>query len=60
MAYYITNSCTRCGACVEECPTTSISESDPIFLIDADTCNDCMACVPICPLEAINKLTIKL
>lgn len=56
MAYAIDNACTRCGACVEECPTNAITESEPTYLIDADTCTDCMACVPVCPVDAIRKV----
>jgi ferredoxin len=55
MAYIIDSHCTKCSACVEECPTNAITASDPIFLIDGDACIDCMACVPICPAEAIKK-----
>lgn len=59
MAHYIEQGCIRCGACVEECPTNSISSAEPIFLIDADTCTDCMVCVPVCPVDVIKKLKIK-
>lgn len=57
MSHVITKECTRCGACVEECPTDSIMKAEPTFLIDADTCTDCMACVPVCPVDAIKKLS---
>lgn len=60
MSHYITKECTACGICASECPTDSITEAKPIFLIDADTCTDCMACVPVCPVDAIKKLGIKL
>jgi len=53
MPYFINKNCTRYNACLDECPTKSISEDVPTFLIDADTCSECMACVSVCPVEAI-------
>jgi NAD-dependent dihydropyrimidine dehydrogenase PreA subunit len=58
MAHYIEKNCTRCAACLPECPTESIISAEPIFLIDADTCTDCMACIPVCPVEAIRRLNL--
>lgn len=59
MSHFINKDCTQCGVCVDECPTDSIIEAEPIYLIDADTCTDCMACVPVCPVDAIKKLVTK-
>ena len=59
MPHYIDKNCTKCGACIVECPTDSIIDAQPIYLIDADTCTDCMACVPVCPVDAIHKLVVK-
>ncbi|NOY12769.1 MAG: 4Fe-4S dicluster domain-containing protein [Deltaproteobacteria bacterium] len=53
MAYAISEECIACGACVDTCPTSSISEDDPIYVIDAATCTDCAACVDSCPVAAI-------
>ena len=51
MAYFIHDTCTACGACVDECPTDCISEGD-IYVIDADECIDCGACADVCPVDA--------
>ena len=65
MAYQITDDCTACGLCVDGCPTSAISEGDPIYLIDADKCNECETrddnpgvsqCAEVCPVEAAVKL----
>ena len=55
MAYIITDDCISCGACVEECPTSAISEGDGKYVIDADTCISCGACADTCPAEAISE-----
>ena len=52
LAYTITDECTACGSCVDECPVEAISEGD-IYVIDADLCTDCGACATVCPVEAI-------
>lgn len=52
MAYIITDECIACGACMVECPTGSISEGDPKYIIDADSCTDCAACANVCPTGA--------
>ncbi len=59
MSHFIDKNCTRCGACLEECPTKSIADAEPTYLIDADTCTDCMACVPVCPVDAIHPVVKK-
>ena len=53
MAYFITDDCINCGACVADCPTNAISEGDGKFVIDAADCIDCDACVASCPVDAI-------
>ncbi|MCL2049854.1 MAG: 4Fe-4S binding protein [Defluviitaleaceae bacterium] len=53
MAYKITDACVSCGACVDECPVSCISEGSPIYVINADACIDCGACAGTCPAEAI-------
>ena len=52
MAYIITDECIACGACVEECPVSAISEGDGKYVIDADTCISCGACAGACPVGA--------
>jgi len=53
MAYKITDECTMCGSCIDECALEAISEGDPKYVIDADTCTDCGACEAACPGGAI-------
>jgi NAD-dependent dihydropyrimidine dehydrogenase PreA subunit len=53
MAYKITDDCTACGSCIDECPVEAITEGDPIYGIDAEACTDCGACCDVCPTEAI-------
>lgn len=56
MAYLISKACTKCGACLAECPTGSITEGKDRYLIDADTCQNHAACVAVCPVDAISKM----
>ncbi len=53
MAYVISDDCTACGACIDECPVDAIEEGD-IYKIDPDLCTDCGACAEVCPVEAIS------
>lgn len=53
MAYFISDDCVSCGACVSECPVDAISEGSDKYVIDADACTDCGACAEACPSEAI-------
>ena len=55
MAHVISEDCTACGSCVDECPVTAITEGDPIYIIDAETCTDCAACTEVCPVAAISE-----
>lgn len=52
MAYRITDQCTACGLCKDECPAEAISEGD-IYVIDKEKCTECGACMEACPNEAI-------
>ena len=60
MAMKITDECIACGACVTECPTSSITEGN-IYIIDAKTCVECEGhydspqCASVCPVECIVK-----
>ncbi len=53
MAYKITDACTMCGSCAEECPANAISEGKNTYVIDKDACTECGTCVDVCPAEAI-------
>ncbi len=53
MAYVISDDCTACGTCIDECPVEAISEGD-IYKIDPDVCTDCGSCAEVCPVEAIH------
>ncbi|HOA84564.1 MAG: 4Fe-4S binding protein [Clostridiales bacterium] len=52
MAYKISDDCTACGTCVEECAVEAISENDGKYVIDPEICIDCGACAGVCPVEA--------
>lgn len=52
LAYVITEECTACGSCLDECPVEAISEGD-IYVIDAELCTDCGDCAAVCPVECI-------
>ena len=53
MAYVISDECTACGTCIDECPVEAITEGD-IYVIDPELCTDCAACADVCPVEAIS------
>lgn len=53
MPHVIQKTCTKCGACLPECPTGSIIEGKDKYVIDADTCADHALCVAVCPVDAI-------
>ncbi|HPA71318.1 MAG: 4Fe-4S binding protein [Spirochaetes bacterium] len=53
MAYKITDACTSCGTCAEECPASAISEGKNTYVIDKEACTECGTCVDVCPAEAI-------
>jgi len=54
MPHVISKACTKCGACLTECPTGSIIEGKEQYYIDADTCADHGACANVCPVNAIS------
>lgn len=51
MGYKITDECTACGSCADECPAEAIKEGD-IYVI-TDECTECGSCVDVCPANAI-------
>lgn len=52
--YVISDECTTCGACKDECPVDAIQEGDSKYTI-TDACIDCGACADACPVEAISQ-----
>ena len=53
MAYKITDSCVKCGACADACPLGIITEGDDRYEINADECVGCRTCAGECPNDAI-------
>jgi ferredoxin len=57
MAMKIVDTCISCGACEPECPNTSISAGDSIYLIAPAKCTECVGaydsprCIEVCPVE---------
>ena len=52
--YVISDECTTCGACQDECPVDAIKSGDTKYTI-SDDCIDCGACADSCPVEAISE-----
>ncbi|MEW6685842.1 MAG: 4Fe-4S binding protein [Candidatus Edwardsbacteria bacterium] len=55
MAYVITDVCTSCGECVENCPNGAIVEGEGKYEITED-CVECGACLDACPVGAIKEV----
>ena len=56
MAYkIITDTCTACGACEDECPNKAISHKGKIYVINEKKCKECEGdfdapqCAEVCP-----------
>lgn len=47
------DSCTGCGACIDECPAAAIELKDDLAVVDEAECLDCGACEDACPSGAI-------
>lgn len=52
MAYKISDSCIKCGACAAACPVSCISEGEDKYQIDASVCVECGTCAATCPVSA--------
>jgi len=59
MSLKITDDCTSCGICIDECPNEAILEGNDTYVINQDLCTECVGfydepqCVNVCPMEAI-------
>ncbi|MDY6906547.1 MAG: DUF362 domain-containing protein [Thermodesulfobacteriota bacterium] len=50
----VSDDCTACGTCVEQCPVGALSMNDEGFpFADVDTCITCFCCQELCPEKAI-------
>ena len=47
--------CVNCGACVESCPTSAISSSEPTPVFNYKLCINCLCCQEICPQHAVYR-----
>ncbi len=47
-----TETCTRCGKCIEACPTQGMTLTETAAEADPDNCIWCMACLRVCPANA--------
>jgi uncharacterized pyridoxamine 5'-phosphate oxidase family protein/Pyruvate/2-oxoacid:ferredoxin oxidoreductase delta subunit len=53
--YRITEACTACGICLDECPEGAISGGNP-YVINPIHCLHCGRCQELCPSQAVIKL----
>ena len=59
MSLMITDDCTSCGICIDECPNEAISGGSDKYIINPDLCTECVGfynepqCVNVCPMDAI-------
>jgi uncharacterized protein (DUF362 family)/Pyruvate/2-oxoacid:ferredoxin oxidoreductase delta subunit len=45
--------CSRCGACVESCPTSALSATSDVPVFNYKLCIHCQCCQEICPQHAV-------
>ena len=50
--FTITEDCTECGICAEECPQKAIDEGSP-YVIRQENCLHCGRCVEECPVKVV-------
>jgi pyruvate formate lyase activating enzyme len=47
------NKCSRCFACVEVCPTGTLTNKNGFLHVDFNLCNTCEKCINECPFSAL-------
>ncbi len=52
---YDKNLCVDAQACLESCPETALSKTNPLF-IDREKCTMCFRCVEACPSTALTRV----
>ena len=52
MTYRITEKCTKCGACENECPVNAISFDGEKHVVNPEECTGCGTCSAVCPVGA--------
>ncbi|MEW6599898.1 MAG: DUF362 domain-containing protein [Nitrospirota bacterium] len=52
--YIDTFKCSLCGACIEHCPVSAISEQSGKAFINSGLCIGCCECISACKLDAVN------
>jgi len=53
MSYTITDDCTHCGSCADECQIKAIKKDNHNYTIDQVVCVECGACFYVCDAGAI-------
>lgn len=51
--YKISQDCTGCGKCREECPSDAIQPQGDVYVIDQEACTKCGICEDACSIDAI-------
>ncbi len=54
--YHVTESCTGCGDCIQNCPQGCIEIHDSVASIKNTHCIQCGNCFNTCPINAIEKI----
>ncbi len=53
--YTISEACTQCDECREQCPVDAISKGAPYKI--SDDCTDCGICAEVCPVDAAYRVS---